>query len=39
MTAMIRVTSTEFGKEISRYQDIGLAQLMIVTPNGATRRL
>ena len=37
MTDMIRVSSTEFGKEVSRYQDMVLAQPVIVTRNGRDR--
>ncbi len=34
---MIRVSSTESGKEVGRYQDIALAQPVIVTRNGRDR--
>ena len=34
---MIRVSSTEFGKEIGRYQDAALSQAVIVTRNGRDR--
>jgi hypothetical protein len=34
---MIRVSSTEFGKEVGRYQDIALAQPVVVTRNGRDR--
>jgi PHD/YefM family antitoxin component YafN of YafNO toxin-antitoxin module len=34
---MIRVISTEFGKEVGRYQDAALSQPMIVTRNGRDR--
>lgn len=34
---MIRVSSTEFGKEVGRYQDAALAQPVIVTRNGRDR--
>jgi PHD/YefM family antitoxin component YafN of YafNO toxin-antitoxin module len=34
---MIRVSSTEFGKEVGRYQDMALAQPVIVTRNGRDR--
>ena len=34
---MIRVSSTEFGKEIGRYQDAALSQPVIVTRNGRDR--
>jgi len=34
---MIRVTSTEFGKEVGRYQDMALGQPVIVTRNGRDR--
>ena len=31
---MIRVTSTEFGKEVGRYQDAALMQTVVITRNG-----
>ncbi len=34
---MIRVTSTEFGKEVGRFQDLALAQPVVVTRNGRDR--
>ncbi len=34
---MIRVSSTEFGKEVGRYQDAALTQPVIVTRNGRDR--
>ena len=34
MTDMIRISSTEFGKEVGRYQDVALSQPVIVTRNG-----
>jgi hypothetical protein len=34
---MIRVSSTEFGKEVGRYQDMALAQPVVVTRNGRDR--
>ena len=34
---MIRVPSTEFGKEVGRYQDVALSQPVIVTRNGRDR--
>jgi prevent-host-death family protein len=34
---MIRVPSTEFGKEIGRYQDMALTQPVVVTRNGRDR--
>ena len=37
MTNMIRVSSTEFGKEVGRYQDAALSQPVIVTRNGRDR--
>jgi len=37
MTDMIRVSSTEFGKEVGRYQDMALSQPVIVTRNGRDR--
>ncbi|MCW6513043.1 type II toxin-antitoxin system Phd/YefM family antitoxin [Lichenifustis flavocetrariae] len=36
-TTMIRVTSTEFGKEVGRYQDAALMQPVVVTRNGRDR--
>jgi prevent-host-death family protein len=37
MTDMIRVSSTEFGKEVGRYQDAALSHPVIVTRNGRDR--
>jgi PHD/YefM family antitoxin component YafN of YafNO toxin-antitoxin module len=37
MIEMIRVSSTEFGKEIGRYQDVALSQPVVVTRNGRDR--
>ncbi len=37
MADMIRVSSTEFGKEVGRYQDMALAQPVVVTRNGRDR--
>jgi hypothetical protein len=37
MTGMIRISSTEFGKEVGRYQDMALAQPVVVTRNGRDR--
>jgi PHD/YefM family antitoxin component YafN of YafNO toxin-antitoxin module len=37
MTDMIRVSSTEFGKEVGRYQDVALSQPVVVTRNGRDR--
>jgi prevent-host-death family protein len=37
MSDMIRVSSTEFGKEVGRYQDVALAQPVMVTRNGRDR--
>ena len=37
MTDMIRVSSTEFGKEVGRYQDAALTQPVVVTRNGRDR--
>jgi len=37
MKDMIRVSSTEFGKEVGRYQDIALSQPVVVTRNGRDR--
>ncbi len=34
---MIRVSSTEFGKQVGRYQDAALGQPVIVTRNGRDR--
>ena len=34
---MIRVSSTEFGKEVGRYQDAALVQPVVVTRNGRDR--
>jgi len=34
---MIRVSSTEFGKEVGRYQDVALSQPVFVTRNGRDR--
>ncbi len=34
---MIRVSSTEFGKEVGRYQDMALAEPVVVTRNGRDR--
>jgi prevent-host-death family protein len=34
---MIRVSSTEFGKEVGRYQDVALSEPVIVTRNGRDR--
>lgn len=34
---MIRVTSTEFSKEVGRYQDSALTQPVVVTRNGRDR--
>lgn len=34
---MIRITSTEFGKEVGRYQDAALMQPVVVTRNGRDR--
>jgi prevent-host-death family protein len=34
---MIRISSTEFGKEMGRYQDAALMQPVIVTRNGRDR--
>jgi PHD/YefM family antitoxin component YafN of YafNO toxin-antitoxin module len=37
MNEMVRVTAGEFGREISRYQDLALTQPVIVTQNGHDR--
>ena len=37
MTTMIRVSSTEFGKEVGRYQDVALSQPVVVIRNGRDR--
>ena len=34
---MIRVSSTEFSKEVGRYQDAALSQPVVVTRNGRDR--
>jgi len=34
---VIRVSSTEFGKEVGRYQDAALSQPVVVTRNGQDR--
>ena len=34
---MIRVSATEFGKEVGRFQDAALSQPVIVTRNGRDR--
>jgi PHD/YefM family antitoxin component YafN of YafNO toxin-antitoxin module len=37
MADMIRVSSTEFGKKVDRYQDAALSQPVIVTRDGRDR--
>ena len=37
MANMVRVSSTEFGKEVGRYQDLALTQPVVVTRNGRDR--
>lgn len=37
MTDAVRVSATEFGKEIGRYQDVALSQPVIVARNGRDR--
>ena len=37
MANVVRVSSTEFGKEVGRYQDMALAQPVVVTRNGRDR--
>ena len=37
MADMVRVSSTEFGKEVDRYQDVALRQPVMVTHNGRDR--
>ncbi len=37
MADMIRVSSTEFGKEVDRYQDVALHQPVMVTRDGRDR--
>lgn len=37
MSDIIRVSSTEFGKEVGRYQDTALSQPVMVTRNGRDR--
>ena len=34
---MVRVSSTEFGKEVGRYQDMALSQPVVITRNGRDR--
>jgi prevent-host-death family protein len=34
---MIRISSTEFGKEVGRYQNVALLEPVIVTRNGRDR--
>lgn len=36
---IVRVSSTEFGKEVGRYQDMALSQPVIVTRNGRDRTI
>jgi PHD/YefM family antitoxin component YafN of YafNO toxin-antitoxin module len=36
---MIRVSSTEFGKQVGRYQDLALSQPVVVTRNGRDRTI
>ena len=37
MNDMMRVSSTDFGKEVGRYQDAALTQPVVVTRNGRDR--
>ena len=37
MANMVRVSSTEFGKEVGRYQDLALKDAVVVTRNGRDR--
>jgi len=37
MNDMVRVSSSEFGKEVGRYQDMALTQPVIVSRNGRDR--
>lgn len=37
MADIVRVTSTDFGKEVGRYQDMALSQPVVVTRNGRDR--
>jgi prevent-host-death family protein len=37
MNDMIRISSTEFGKEVGKYQDVALTQPVVVTRNGRDR--
>lgn len=37
MAGMVRVSSTDFGKEVGRYQDLALSQPVVVTRNGRDR--
>lgn len=34
MADIVRVSSTEFGKDVRRYQDMALSQPVVVTRNG-----
>ena len=36
---MIRVSSTEFGKEVGRYQDVALSEPVSVPQNGGERKI
>jgi hypothetical protein len=37
MADVVRVSATEFGKEVGRYQDLALNQTVIITRNGRDR--
>jgi len=37
MNEMIKVSASEFGKEVGRYQDVALTQPVFVTRNGRER--
>lgn len=37
MASMVRVSSTQFGKEVGRFQDLALGQPVVVTRNGRDR--
>jgi hypothetical protein len=37
MADVVRVSATEFGKEVGRYQDLALNQTVVITRNGRDR--
>ena len=37
MTNMVRISSSEFGREVSRYQDVALSEPVVVTRDGHDR--